>query len=147
MASSISSLGDEDLDLGLQGHTVAVAPDRMPPSTDPAPAAHGAASQGLLTEDESSSQTQSNFQEKNRHQQTADRKASLFRDWWLLELVGATLSLGTTAAIIIILAVYDGHPLPSWPYKITLNSLLSVLSTIAKVQPLRTIFQPFRSLT
>lgn len=147
MASSISSLGDENHDLGRQRHTVAVGPDHMPPSTDLDPTAHGAALQRLLMEDERSSQTQSNFQDKNRHQQTAIRKAPLFRDWWLWELVGAMLSLGATVAIIIILAVYDGHPLPSWPYRITLNSLLSVLSTIAKVQPLRTIFQAFQSLT
>lgn len=56
-------------------------------------------------------------------------------DWWLWEIAGIALSLGVTAAIVIILALYDNKPLPSWRYNITLNAMVSVLSTVAKVCP------------
>ena len=56
-----------------------------------------------------------------------------FRDWWLWELMGSILSIFCIVAIVAILAAYDRKPLPEWPYSITLNSLLSILSTIAKV--------------
>lgn len=35
-------------------------------------------------------------------------------------------------AIIVVLRCYDGHPMPDWPYGITLNALISVLSTVMK---------------
>ena len=57
-----------------------------------------------------------------------------FRDWWLWELMGSILSILCMVAIVAILAAYDRKPLPEWPYSITLNSLLSILSTIAKVR-------------
>jgi len=36
------------------------------------------------------------------------------------------------AAIIFILLYFDGQPLPSWPHKVTLNSILALLTTVAK---------------
>ena len=45
------------------------------------------------------------------------------------------LSLGVTITIIVVLAMYDGQPLPNWPYSITLNAMVSVLATTAKVTP------------
>ena len=61
-------------------------------------------------------------------------KLSWYHDWWFWEVVGVVVSLGATAAIIIILTVYDDKPLPTWKYGITLNSMLSILSTISKVR-------------
>ncbi|KAL5318279.1 hypothetical protein ACEPPN_013338 [Leptodophora sp. 'Broadleaf-Isolate-01'] len=49
--------------------------------------------------------------------------------WELLSLVGTILSL---VAIVIVLNHYDGKPSPSWPYEITLNTLVSVFSTLLK---------------
>ena len=35
-------------------------------------------------------------------------------------------------AIVIVLNHYDGKPSPKWPYEITLNTLVSVFSTLLK---------------
>ena len=67
------------------------------------------------------------------HEAYRSRK-SCFWDWWLWEIAGIVLSLSVTVAIVVILAIYDGHPLPKWPYSITLNAMVSVLATIAKVR-------------
>ena len=65
--------------------------------------------------------------------QTKYNKNSWYHDWWFWEILGALLSLGSTAAIIVILAVYNHQPVPALRYGITLNAMLSVLSTTAKV--------------
>ncbi|KAH7314336.1 hypothetical protein BKA65DRAFT_516622 [Rhexocercosporidium sp. MPI-PUGE-AT-0058] len=49
--------------------------------------------------------------------------------WELLSLVGMTMSL---VAIILLLNHYDGKPSPLWPYEITLNTLVSIFSTLLK---------------
>ena len=51
---------------------------------------------------------------------------------WTLELLSCVLSLGFLVAIIVVLVSYDGKPIPDWPYGITLNALVSVLSTFMK---------------
>jgi len=56
----------------------------------------------------------------------------LTTDWWLVELLSCLLSLLTCAAVIIVLTSFDGRPLPNWPYNVTLNSFLALLTTIAK---------------
>ena len=60
---------------------------------------------------------------------------SWYHDWWFWEISGALLSLGSTVAIVVMLAVCNNKPLPVLRYGITLNAMLSVLSTIAKVSP------------
>ena len=62
-------------------------------------------------------------------------KPSWYHDWWFSEILGIILSLSSIVAIIAILARYNGRPVPNWPYKITLNSMLSVFSSISKVRP------------
>ena len=57
---------------------------------------------------------------------------SWYHDWWFWEVAGALLSLASTVAIVVMLAVCNGKPLPVWRNGITLNAMLSVLSTIAK---------------
>ena len=58
---------------------------------------------------------------------------SWYHDWWFWEISGALLSLGSTVGIVVMLAVYNHRPVPVLRYGITLNAMLSVLSTIAKV--------------
>ena len=58
---------------------------------------------------------------------------SWYHDWWFLEVAGALLSLASTVAIVVMLAVCNGKPLRLLRFGITLNAMLSVLSTIAKV--------------
>lgn len=50
---------------------------------------------------------------------------------WAWEVVAMLFAVGAVASIIALLARYDGRPLPSWPYEITLNALIAVLTTIA----------------
>lgn len=68
-------------------------------------------------------------------QDIAHGQKSRLWDWWLWAIAGIMLSLGITITIIVVLAMYDGQPLPNWPYSITLNAMTSVLTTIAKVSP------------
>jgi hypothetical protein len=51
--------------------------------------------------------------------------------WW--EIVSALASALAICGIAGILVRFNGRTLPNWPYHITLNSLMSVLSTVAKV--------------
>ena len=41
--------------------------------------------------------------------------SKLFQDWWMWELVGASVSIMALAIIIVILALYDSCSLPDWP--------------------------------
>ncbi|KAL2797288.1 hypothetical protein BJX66DRAFT_335191 [Aspergillus keveii] len=50
---------------------------------------------------------------------------------WSLELIALILSIGTIVAIVLVLRRYDGRQQPGWQ-GISLNSLLSWLSTVAK---------------
>lgn len=51
---------------------------------------------------------------------------------WTLEILGCFTSILFLVAIIVVLFKYDGRPMPDWPYGITLNALISVLSTVMK---------------
>lgn len=51
---------------------------------------------------------------------------------WTLEILGCLASIAFLVAIIAVLFYYDGRPMPEWPYGITLNALVSVLSTVMK---------------
>ncbi|KAK3339649.1 hypothetical protein B0T25DRAFT_560343 [Lasiosphaeria hispida] len=53
-------------------------------------------------------------------------------DGWGSELLAALLSMISFVSIAITLKVYEGHELPQLPADITLNTLISILSTIAK---------------
>lgn len=50
---------------------------------------------------------------------------------WIMEFFAFLVALGAAASIIGLLARFNGKALPSWPYKITLNALIAVLTTIA----------------
>ncbi|KAK2626365.1 hypothetical protein QTJ16_004627 [Diplocarpon rosae] len=56
--------------------------------------------------------------------------------WEILSLCGTTMAL---VAIIIVLAHYNGEPSPRWPYEITLNTLVSVFSTLLKALMMLTV--------
>ncbi len=73
---------------------------------------------------------------KPAHQLTRGRDQSVGKfnffwnwKWELLSLVGTTMAL---ISIIIILNHYHGRPSPNWPYEITLNTLVSIFSTVLK---------------
>ncbi|KAI0402461.1 hypothetical protein F4802DRAFT_369830 [Xylaria palmicola] len=49
---------------------------------------------------------------------------------WVPEVIAVTIALGAVGAIMGVLARFDGHGLPEWPYYITLNALIAVLSAV-----------------
>jgi hypothetical protein len=51
--------------------------------------------------------------------------------WWL-EILGLSIAAGTLAAIAILLIRADGYPPEVYPYGITLNGIIAILSTISK---------------
>ncbi|KAJ5408174.1 hypothetical protein N7509_002057 [Penicillium cosmopolitanum] len=51
---------------------------------------------------------------------------------WTFEIIGSIISIAFLVGIIVVLFKYDGQPMPDWPYGITLNALISVLSTVMK---------------
>lgn len=57
------------------------------------------------------------------------------RSWhsiWLWEMLGWVISMVSFVAIVIVLRHYNGRPMPDWPYGITLNAVLSIISTVMK---------------
>ena len=65
------------------------------------------------------------------------RHHSGYRGSWLWEGLSWIMSLLTFIVIVVILGIHDGQPIPQWNFfGITLNALISVLSTIGKTLPL-----------
>ncbi|KAK8007424.1 hypothetical protein PG989_001414 [Apiospora arundinis] len=56
-----------------------------------------------------------------------------FQDWtWSLEVISLVFAFAFTAAICIILGLWDNRLLRDWPLSIQPNSLVSIFSTLAK---------------
>lgn len=55
-----------------------------------------------------------------------------FVEWWMLEILSWGFSAMCMMAIIGIVIIYDGHPIPNWPLGLTINGLISVFSNFAK---------------
>jgi hypothetical protein len=53
-------------------------------------------------------------------------------DSWIGEAIAIALSIGCLIAIAVIVHHYDGEPLPQWRGGVTLNTVISVLSTTAR---------------
>lgn len=51
-------------------------------------------------------------------------------DWWMRELGALLLGFSSLLCVILILQIHEGRPLPDWPLSITINSLVSIFSTI-----------------
>ncbi|KAH9893042.1 hypothetical protein F4778DRAFT_749388 [Xylariomycetidae sp. FL2044] len=60
------------------------------------------------------------------------KKASLFSTdgTWTLEIVTIVIAFAAVGSIMGVLARFDGHALPEWPFYITLNALIALLATI-----------------
>ncbi|KAI0009541.1 hypothetical protein F4779DRAFT_582058 [Xylariaceae sp. FL0662B] len=52
--------------------------------------------------------------------------------WWWWEIAGSILSITSVGLVILVLTRTDNQPITSWPHSIRPNSLISVLTTIAK---------------
>ena len=55
-------------------------------------------------------------------------------DTWIWEELAAGISLASMAAIVTVLAVYNGRDATRWafPYNITLNAIIAALNTLGK---------------
>ncbi|KAF3398793.1 hypothetical protein DPV78_007025 [Talaromyces pinophilus] len=53
-------------------------------------------------------------------------------NWWILEILAWLLSALAWVAVILTLHFYDGKPLESWKYEITLNTIVSLAATVAQ---------------
>ena len=51
--------------------------------------------------------------------------------WWL-ELLCCVLFIGALVAVVLTVRPYEGRPLPQWPYRLSINSLISVYIVILK---------------
>ncbi|KAL5358280.1 hypothetical protein BJX96DRAFT_163644 [Aspergillus floccosus] len=48
------------------------------------------------------------------------------------ETLSIFASLASFIGIVVVLCYYNGRPMPDWPYGVTLNAVLSILSTVMK---------------
>ena len=143
--ASISSIGDDE------GYHDGTLPASHTGPSLAEPASHSQArgtdgsqyeatgtSQRLLGEENYKSRNQPTVQEMEKgslkSRSSKPGRRSWYYDWWFWEIVGMILNLGATVAIVAIFARYNDKPLPKWKYGITLNAMLSVLSTISKVR-------------
>ncbi|KAE8160024.1 hypothetical protein BDV40DRAFT_271561 [Aspergillus tamarii] len=51
---------------------------------------------------------------------------------WIWEILSCVIAVASLVAIIVVLYVYDGKSMPDWPYGITLNAVISLLTTLMK---------------
>ncbi|KAI1263529.1 hypothetical protein F5Y18DRAFT_418194 [Xylariaceae sp. FL1019] len=58
------------------------------------------------------------------------RSPSILRPW-RHEIITIIIALAAVGAILGVLARFNGHALPDWPYYITLNALIAVLAAVA----------------
>lgn len=84
------------------------------------------------------SETATNAKRKSQPLSVPDQQAILqsqsnfLGSGWNFEILNCLIAVGFLVAIIVVLYNFDGKPVPDWPYGITLNALVSVLSTAMK---------------
>ncbi|KAJ5420999.1 hypothetical protein N7465_003518 [Penicillium sp. CMV-2018d] len=82
--------------------------------------------------------TATNAKRKSRPLSVSEQQAILqsqtnfFGSSWTFEILNCLIAVAFLIAIILVLYNFDGKPVPDWPYGITLNALVSVLSTAMK---------------
>lgn len=59
------------------------------------------------------------------------KKKGVLSEWWQ-EILSATSSILCTVAIVVILYNVDGKPLSQWTVPVSLNVVISILSTAGK---------------
>ncbi|KAK1522759.1 hypothetical protein CPAR01_14302 [Colletotrichum paranaense] len=72
----------------------------------------------------------------NHEQPNTPPNSGLSVEWiwsvWWVEMFSSVLALECISAIVIILSVYRGQPLPNWPKLISINSLIAVFTAVFK---------------
>ncbi|KAK8204594.1 hypothetical protein M8818_005032 [Zalaria obscura] len=64
-------------------------------------------------------------------EEVAKQKPSFLRTWWS-ELACCIILVGALLAIVATMYPFQGQTLPSWPYNISINALLSIYTLIFK---------------
>ncbi|MCJ1284554.1 hypothetical protein MMC26_003887 [Xylographa opegraphella] len=59
--------------------------------------------------------------------------------WWFWEILTIALSIAATAAMAVVLLEFDSRPPPELPSGVTLNAIVSLLSTVAKAPVLAVV--------
>lgn len=59
------------------------------------------------------------------------RRADILRHWWM-EVSACLLLFTALAAIVGTLYPHQGNPLPQWPYRVSVNTLISVYVVVLK---------------
>ncbi|KAJ3495685.1 hypothetical protein NLG97_g3217 [Lecanicillium saksenae] len=70
-------------------------------------------------------------EDESKRKAGAKTKPSLFK-LWVLELICFFFAAATVLVICVVLWHYNGRPLPDWPYGLSVNTLLSILSTVLR---------------
>lgn len=91
------------------------------------------------SEEELSKQMTSKLAENevpNHKQPDTPPESGLSVEWiwsvWWVEMFSSVLALECISAIVIILSVYRGQPLPNWPKLISISSLIAVFTAVFK---------------
>ena len=72
-------------------------------------------------------------QSKQRSQRdTFGRLMRVVSHPWLPEILSSLIATLALVAIIIILAVHQGKPLPEWPHSISINALIAIFTVVFK---------------
>jgi len=57
--------------------------------------------------------------------------STILHNWWA-EAVYCILVVASLLAIVATVYPYDGHPMPQWPYRLSINTLIAIFTTILK---------------
>jgi hypothetical protein len=69
----------------------------------------------------------------NRHRQSISTTSKLFTESWIIELLGCALAAIAMIGIVVTLRIYDNKRLSHWHFRISLNTLVAVLSQITQM--------------
>lgn len=67
-------------------------------------------------------------------------------DWWGAELACWTISALSLVAIVVLLESHKSQPLPKWPLKLTINSLISVFATVGQMAMMKPVVEAISQL-
>ncbi|KAF8854095.1 hypothetical protein BDZ45DRAFT_50013 [Acephala macrosclerotiorum] len=74
---------------------------------------------------------QGSLKEKNGSQSSFGRSRGTSKNTWIPEVICLSIGLAAIGSIIGILAHFNDRTLPSWPYSITLNTIIALLTALA----------------
>jgi hypothetical protein len=67
----------------------------------------------------------------SRFLKTSPIKPNIFKNWWL-EIGACFLFIISIGAVVVTLYPHQGKPLPKWPYRLSVNAVISIYVVILK---------------